>query len=532
MPITPLCRPVSPLPIRASSANERTIDRAPVIVGGGVAGLMTALHLAPIPVVLLVKAKLQTEASSVWAQGGVAAAVGPDDDPALHLADTLRAGDGLCVEDVARRVTAAGPAAIETLLRYGVRFDHGPAGALQLGLEAAHARRRIVHAAGDGTGREIMRALVTAVRETPSITVLEGVEARRLLVTDGAISGVLAASATGTVVLPTGRVVLATGGVGGLFLHTTNPRGSFGQGLALAARAGAALADMEFVQFHPTALDVGGYPLTLVSEAVRGEGATLIDETGARFMDGVPGAELAPRDVVARSVWRHLGDGHRVFLDARAALGSAFAKHFPAIAAACAAAGIDPATQPIPVRPAAHYHMGGIAVDLQGRSTLPGLWACGEVAGTGLHGANRLASNSLLEAMVCAEWVAGSVAAAPPGFDRPQRLAAVPAASDPEPIRPILSTAAGVLREHDGLADCIATLLPLAGSAGPAADPALVAMLIAVAALQRRESRGGHFRSDFPEADEALRGRCTLTREIAFQVAQQITGQVPRAICA
>jgi L-aspartate oxidase len=512
-----------------------------VIVGGGVAGLMTALHLAPMPVVMLVKAKLQTEASSVWAQGGVAAAVGPDDDPALHLADTLRAGDGLCVEDVARRVTAAGPAAIETLLRYGVRFDRGPAGALQLGLEAAHARRRIVHAAGDGTGREIMRALAAAVRETPSITVLEGVEARRLLLTGGAVSGVLAASATGTVLLPTGRVVLATGGVGGLFLHTTNPRGSFGQGLALAARAGAALADMEFVQFHPTALDVGGHPLTLVSEAVRGEGATLIDETGARFMAGVPGAELAPRDVVARSVWRHLGDGHRVFLDARAALGSAFAEHFPAIAAACAAAGVDPARQPIPVRPAAHYHMGGIAVDLQGRSTLPGLWACGEVAGTGLHGANRLASNSLLEAVVCAEWVAGSVAAAPRGCsvagaprgcDRPQRHAAVPVASDPALIRPILSAAAGVLREHDGLADGIASLLPLACSVGPAADPALVAMLIAVAALRRRESRGGHFRSDFPEPDEALRRRSALTLQAAFQVAQHVTGRVPCAISA
>jgi L-aspartate oxidase len=240
-------------------------------------------------------------------------------------------------------------------------------------------------------------------------------------------------------------------------------------------------------------------------------------------------------------VWRHLGDGHRVFLDARAALGSAFAEHFPAIAAACAAAGVDPARQPIPVRPAAHYHMGGIAVDLQGRSTLPGLWACGEVAGTGLHGANRLASNSLLEAVVCAEWVAGSVAAAPRGCsvagaprgcDRPQRHAAVPVASDPALIRPILSAAAGVLREHDGLADGIASLLPLACSVGPAADPALVAMLIAVAALRRRESRGGHFRSDFPEPDEAVRRRSALTLQAAFQVAQHVTGRVPCAISA
>jgi len=510
--------PVSPVNWSATRGNERTIDQAPVIVGGGVAGLLTALHLAPMPVVVVVKAPLQTEASSAWAQGGVAAAVGPDDDPALHLADTLLAGDGLCDEAVARRITAAGPAAIETLLRFGVRFDRDTAGALRLGLEAAHSRRRIVHATGDGTGREIMRGLVAAVRETPSITVLEGFEVRRLLVSDGAVSGVLAVSAAEPVLLPTSRVVLATGGVGGLFLHTTNPRGSFGQGLALAARAGAALVDMEFVQFHPTALDVGGHPLTLVSEAVRGEGATLIDETGARVMDGVPGGDLAPRDVVARAVWRRLGEGHPVFLDAREALRSSFAQRFPVIAAACEAAGIDPATQPIPVRPAAHYHMGGVAVDAQGRSTLPGLWACGEVAGTGLHGANRLASNSLLEAGVCAKFVAESVAAAPRGRDRALTPPAMPEAPDPEAIRPILSRAAGVLRDHDGLAACIGTLLPLAASS----DPALVALLIAVAALQRQESRGGHFRSDFPAPVDALRRRESFTLETALSAARAV----------
>lgn len=505
------------------------IGRAPVIVGGGIAGLMTALRLAPMPVVVLAKAPLQTEASSAWAQGGVAAAIGPDDDPALHRADTLAAGDGLCDAAMAGRVTAAGPAAIEMLLRYGVRFDRDSAGTPLLGLEAAHSRRRIVHATGDGTGKEIMRALAAAVRATPSITVLEGVEGRRLMVADGAVSGVLAASASGAVLLPTSRVVLATGGVGGLFLHSTNPRGSFGQGLALAARAGAALVDMEFVQFHPTALDTATHPLTLVSEAVRGEGATLIDETGTRFMHDVPGRELAPRDIVARAVWRRLADGHRVFLDARAALGCAFARHFPGIAAACAAAGIDPATQPIPIRPAAHYHMGGIAVDWQGRSTLAGLWACGEVAGTGLHGANRLASNSLLEAVVGAGWVADSVAATPPGRDRPLAVAGLPQAGDPEPIRPILSRAAGVLREHGTLAACIAALLPLARSAGPATDPALVGVLIALAALRRRESRGAHFRSDFPLSDAASRERRTLTLETALRAARDIAGQLPHA---
>jgi L-aspartate oxidase len=483
-----------------------------VIVGGGIAGLMTALRLAPMPVVVLAKAALQTEASSAWAQGGMAAAVGPDDDPALHLADTLAAGDGLCDADVARRVTAAGPAAVQMLLQYGVRFDRDPAGTLRLGREAAHARRRIVHATGDGTGKEIMRALTAAVRQTPSITVLEDFEVRRLIIADGKVGGVLAASAFGPMLLPTSRVVLATGGIGGLFLHTTNPRGSFGQGLAIAARAGAALIDLEFVQFHPTALDAGGHPLTLVSEAVRGEGATLIDETGTRFMAGVPGGELAPRDVVARAVWRHQADGHRVFLDARAALGRDFAQHFPVIATVCATFGIDPTLQPIPVRPAAHYHMGGIAVDWHGRS----------------HGANRLASNSLLEAVVGAKSVAASVAAAPPGRDRLGIAVSLPAAADPEAIRPILSRAAGVLRTHDGLANAVATLLPLVGSASPENDSALVAMLIAVAALRRCESRGAHFRSDFPAHDAACPQRRTLTLEAALRTAREIEDRLER----
>jgi L-aspartate oxidase len=322
------------------TAASLDVGRAPVIIGGGLAGLMTALRLAPMPAVVLAKAPLGAEASSGWAQGGIAAAIGPDDDPELHLADTLAAGDGLCDVAVARRITAAAPAAIETLLRYGVRFDRDTTGALSLGLEAAHARRRIVHATGDGTGRAIMRALSDAVRATPSITVLEGLEARRLPVVDGAISGVLATSSSGTVLQPTGRLVIATGGVGGLFLHSTNPRGAFGQGLALAMRAGAVLVDVEFVRFHPTALDTDSSPLTLVSEAVRSGGATLVDETGTRFIEMTPGKELAPRDVVARAVWRHMSEGHRVFLDARHSLGSDFARHFPVIAASCAFAGI------------------------------------------------------------------------------------------------------------------------------------------------------------------------------------------------
>jgi L-aspartate oxidase len=504
----------------------RDLIGCPVIIGGGLAGLMIALHLAPEPVVVLSKAPLGAEASSAWSQGGVAAAIGDDDNPGLHWADTLAAGNGMVDEDATRRIVDEAPAVIDELLRRGVRFDRAPDGALLLGREAAHSRRRIVHATGDGTGREIMRALVTAVRATPSVTIREGVEARRVIVTDNAVAGVLAAGRAGPMLLPTGRVVIATGGVGGLFLHTTNPRGCFGQGLALAARAGAALADLEFVQFHPTALATSrterGNPLPLISEAVRGEGAVLVDERGQRFMADTPGSELAPRDVVARAIWRHRADGHDVFLDARAALGDGFARRFPGIAAICAAAGIDPARQLIPVRPAAHYHMGGIAVDAAGRSTVSGLWACGEVARTGLHGANRLASNSLLEAAACARWVAESVAGAAPVSVRLPSSLSLPPAPDPSPVRPVLSRAAGVLRHADALGDAAATLLPLACSAGPAADAAAVGLMIAVAALHRQESRGAHLRTDFPRTDKTLARPITWHLDDALQAARAI----------
>lgn len=469
----------------------------PVIVGGGVAGLMTALYLAPEPAVLLTKTALGGDSSTVLAQGGLAASLGADDCPDLHLADTLAAGDGLCDEAAARHIVEAAPRAIDGLERLGVRFDRGPDGAPRLGLEAAHSRRRIVHAAGDATGRELARALAEAVRRTPSITVLEGIEARRLIMEDGAIAGVLAASDSSLFALASHRVVLATGGIGGLFHDTTNPLGSWGQGLALAARAGAELADLEFVQFHPTALDGPHRPMALVSEAVRGEGAVLVDERGQRFLAGTPGRELAPRDVVARAVWHQLLAGHRVFLDARQCLGSRFAQRFPAIAHLCHVAGIDPTVEPIPIRPAAHYHMGGVAVDAESRSSVGGLWACGEVACTGLHGANRLASNSLIEAVVSAASTAQSVGAIPAGVRRCLPPTIVPSRPDPASIRPIFSHALGIVRDGETLREAATALLPLAVGCEATADPAAVALMIAVAALRREESRGAHFRSDF-----------------------------------
>ncbi len=488
-----------------------------IIIGGGLAGLTAALSLAPRPVILLSKAPLGFESSSGLAQGGIAASLGPDDDFSLHLADTLRAGDGLCDESVARAILAAAPAAIDELIQRGVPFDRNGEGKLALSLEAAHSRRRIVHAGGDSSGREIMRSLTRLARETPSITLIEGLAARRLLVEDNTLTGVVAESGRGLLTFATERAVIATGGIGGLFQYGTNPAGSWGEGLALAAKAPAALADLEFIQFHPTALDSVSFPLRLISETVRGEGAILIDETGHRFMVGVPGAELAPRDVVARAVWRHIAAGHRVFLDARVVPDLDFPRRFPAITGYCQAAGIDPVTEPIPIRPAAHYHMGGIAVDLAGHTSVEGLWACGEAACTGLHGANRLASNSLLEAAVCGRLVAESIKGTTSNHRcKPRAKIARTTASDPYPVRAILSRAAGVLRDRDGLEAAAAALLPLAQDRGEASDPACVALMIVIAALRRRESRGAHARTDFPSrAAYTQRSRLHLNEALA-----------------
>jgi L-aspartate oxidase len=503
----------------------------PVIIGGGLAGLTTAIAIAPQPVLLLASASLGSESSSVLAQGGIAASIGTDDDASLHLKDTLAAGDGLSDGGVAAAILAAAPAAIQELMRLGVVFDRDINDRIVLGLEAAHSRRRIVHAGGDATGRDIIRALVHKAYQTPSITLIEPATARRLVVEDNAVTGVLGHTDRGPVLFNTDRVVIATGGIGGLFLHGTNPAGSFGQGLALAARAGAAMADLEFIQFHPTALDSGSFPLKLISEAVRGEGAVLVDENGDRFMADVPGAELAPRDVVTRAVWRHMVAKHRIFLDARNVGGLDFARRFPTITALCGEAGIDPLTQPIPVRPAAHYHIGGISVDRRGRTSIDGLWACGEAACTGLHGANRLASNSLLEGAVCGSWVAKDIAsdiANGTASIKPRRSRLLPSGgadrSDPALVRPILSRAAGVLREGEGLRAAARALYPVAISQQAASDPAMVGFMIVIAALRREETRGAHARTDFPDHGD-LATRSTLHLADALQTARDCVAE-------
>ncbi|MFU0507872.1 L-aspartate oxidase [Pseudaminobacter sp. NGMCC 1.201702] len=502
------------------NADVRSFFGRPIIVGGGIAGLMTALHLAPEPVLLLSRNRLGTDASSTWAQGGLAASVGDDDSPTLHLADTLAAGDGLCDEEIASRILRAAPDAIETLAGFGVRFDRTPEGKLRLGQEAAHGRRRIVHAGGDCSGREVMRALVSAVHSTPSIVVVEGVEARRLAVKENAVRGIWASCSMGSVFFGSRRVVLATGGIGGLFFDTTNPLGSCGQGLALAARAGAVLSDLEFIQFHPTALDGPGRPMQLISEAIRGEGATIVDETGRRFLEGLEGIELAPRDIVARAVWKHLSKGHRVFLDTREKPGTAFAVQFPTIASACRDVGIDPGRDLIPIRPAQHYHMGGVAVDADGRTSVAGLWACGEVASTGLHGANRLASNSLTEAVVCARWVAESLLGTTVRRTKPAITNDYPS-PDPTTVRSLLSRALGIVRDSESLKATARALLPLADGNDAASDPAAVGLMIAIAALWREESRGAHYRADFPHR-AAIARRFEITLADALAAAREL----------
>ncbi len=385
-----------------------------VIVGGGLAGLFCALKLAPRPVTVISAAPLGQGASTAWAQGGIAAAVAEGDSAESHAADTIAVGGGIVDETVALGLAREAGARIHDLLEYGVPFDRDLEGRLAVSREAAHSARRIVHVEGDRAGHAIIMALIETVRKTPSIRVIEGYSAEALLTQDNAVSGLQlrkADDATAKPVTIAARaVVLATGGIGHLYAVTTNPVEASGTGLAIAARAGAVIADPEFVQFHPTAIMIGRDPAPLATEALRGEGATLINGDGERFMLALhPLGELAPRDIVARGVFAQIAAGRGAFLDARKALGAKFAKEFPTVYASCIAGGVDPATQPIPIAPAAHYHMGGIAVDEHGRSSIENLWAGGEVSSTGAHGANRLASNSLLEAVVFAARIAEDI---------------------------------------------------------------------------------------------------------------------------
>lgn len=521
-----------------------------VIVGAGVAGLAFALRLPPaLRVALLTKGALG-ESNTRYAQGGLAAAVGTDDNPALHEADTLAAGAGLCDPEAVHRLVTGAPAAVSWLIDLGTQFDQDADGAPLLGREAAHSRRRVLHAGGDATGAEIERALVARVREDPRIDVYEGSFAVDLLVADGRCAGVLAEVRPGERPVPLLAPVttLAAGGAGQLWATTSNPPGATADGLAMALRAGVAVADLEFAQFHPTVLAIDGGAPFLISEAVRGEGAYLRCRDGGRFMSegglaAHPLAELAPRDVVARGIQRQMvADGaEHVWLDLRHLPADAMRARFPTIGRELASRGLDLATDLLPVAPAAHYFMGGIVAGADGTTRLPGLLALGEAACTGVHGANRLASNSLLEGLVCGLAAADRVAAGT--FDPPPlrltpstpgtglSLESLPpdlVSATRERLQTVMSRHVAVVRDAAGLAEAagaMATITAEIDAAATAGAPAtdsraswelrnLLAAATAIvdAAQRREESRGAHFRSDYPLTDPALDG-CHLVHD-------------------
>ncbi len=517
----------APLPARLLSPAPGWSTYADVVViGSGIAGLTAALQARKVGSVMVVTKDLLSAGSTQWAQGGIAAALGPEDTPEQHLHDTLVAGAGLCDEAAVRTLVTEGPDAVRELIALGTQFDHTAAGELSLTREGGHLRDRIAHAGGDATGAEIQRALVAAVHAAPDIEVTEHALVLDLVPGDaGGVAGVTLhvmgeGQRDGVGAVLCRAVVLASGGLGQVYSATTNPSVSTGDGMALALRAGAVLRDLEFVQFHPTVMWLGAESKgqqPLISEAVRGEGAFLVDHDGVRFMQGQHElADLAPRDVVAKAIMRRMresGTDH-MWLDARHFGAQKWEQRFPTILATCRSHGVDPVTDLIPVAPACHYASGGVATDLHGQSSIPGLFACGEVACSGVHGANRLASNSLLEGLVFSRRIAARLAEGLPPRQQPAedpRTQGLVPGAQRATIQAVMTERAGVLRSESGLADGIAALDAVAGEADELAGvPAwettnllTVSRALVEAALLREETRGSHWREDHPTRDDA-----------------------------
>ncbi|GAA1504151.1 L-aspartate oxidase [Nocardioides humi] len=520
------------LPGRLTAPSPGWTTRADVvIVGSGIAGLTAALRLrGSVDRILVVTKDVLNAGSTQWAQGGIAAALGPGDTPEQHEADTLVAGAGACDLDAVRVLVNEGPEAVRELIALGTNFDHTDDGELSLTREGGHHRDRIAHAGGDATGAEIQRALIAAIEAAPDIEVIQHALAVDLLLGEDAAGTTGVAGLTlhvigegerdGVGAVHCRAVVLASGGLGQVFSQTTNPSVSTGDGMALALRAGATLRDLEFVQFHPTVMYLGPDSRgqqPLISEAVRGEGAFLVDDDGTRIMEGVHElADLAPRDVVAKAIMKRMLETGRphMWLDARHLGAEFWERRFPTILATARSHGIDPVTELIPVAPACHYASGGVRTDLYGRTDLPGLYATGEVACSGVHGANRLASNSLLEGLVFSRRIAEVLPGELPAWREPsadRRTAGLVAGDIRRELQETMTSRSGVLRSAPGLAEGAAVLDKLAGHAAEAVDQAsweatnllTISAALAGAAALREETRGSHWRDDFPERDDA-----------------------------
>ena len=496
-----------------------------IIIGGGLAGLFCALKMAPRPVTVLAAAPIGTGASSAWAQAGIAAAVSEGDTVDKHLADTIEAGAGIVDQNIAALMVGQAADRIHDLLDYGVPFDTDLEGRLVTSREAAHSENRVVRVKGDMAGKAIMGALVSAVHNTPSIRLLEGYVAEELVMSGKHVAGLIARPDEGRsqtrIELKARAVVIATGGVGALYEVTTNPKQARGGGAGMAARAGAVIADPEFVQFHPTAINMGKDPAPLATEALRGEGCTLHNDAGERFMVAIDkDAEMAPRDIVARAIFDEIASGRGAWLDCTKAVGDQFKDEFPTVYGYCQEAGIDPSKERIPIIPAVHYHMGGILTDADGRTSLDGLWACGEVTSTGAHGANRLASNSLLEAVVFSSRIADDIVEHLPVNElHPIGQRSSPEdTTEPNPenlkkLRATMSKYVGVVRTAEGMKKAISIIVELSeiNNSSRFTNALATAKMITVAALLREESRGGHFRTDFPDSVESWKRRTFLT---------------------